>query len=1137
VGEELSDEEHELVDKHFFTTPVRREKLRFALALKKRKAVLNSRRFGKRKLFSFYLPIAASVILAVGVGTVVWRSFGPSDLDKGLAALRNAYRDRRPIEGRIADFNYAPFPELRGNDQGPVDYMSRDRGERIIHDTVNDRPDAAALHALGQAYLARREYDQAIDQFEKALKLDANNAKLQSDMGAALVERGKAERLSDNAGKSVETFARSLEHFNKALELDPSLLDALFNRALLYEYMMLPTQAEADWRSFLKRDSQSQWANEAQEHLKLIEEQNRKTSQTPKEILQEFLRAYESRQDDVAWRLLSGYHNRIGNVIVEQLLDGCLEGNTEGPQPAPGYYPKLLIYVGEMEQARSGDLFFSHLAKYYQSVTAEQRADLVEARQLLKAGHSGWGRARVDESSDLFSRAKRLYDKAGDIYESKVAEYWLVFCYFRQRDRAHTLSVLTQLISACEIRGFKHLLARALYLQSITQFDILNELSKAIDSASRSLELAEQMSDTVGTVNALSSLIEYFRHLGNYEKSLSYIQRSLAWANLTSIDPVQGSRHFGLIATALASASLYAAAADYQKEALRFAVSTGNASVMASNYIFMGIINGKLKNHNQALNDFQHAYEIAQSHSNEASDRGLMAYALLQTGHIYRLMEDFDRSLISYTKALELYEGIDQPTDIYYAHKGKAYCYLAQKNVQLAQEEIRKALSLIEDYRNKITEDSNRESFFDAEQSLYDVAIDLAYSQVRGTEEAFRLSEASRARSLLDLMNSDVQMQVKDGEQSITPESVSLPLSYEEIRDRLPEQTQIVQYAVLENKLIIWVISKDGISATSREINQNELSNKVISYLGAISSPTNTGGEEAARELFDLLIKPAQSWLDGSKQICIVPDKVLNYLPFGALISSTSGKYLLEDYILVVSPSSTMYVVCSEIARQKEGIKAERLLSVGNPTFNRNAYPSLPLLPTAAKEAVDVGFFYNSPKTLIESEAVADAVKREMVKADVIHLALHTVLDDRFPLRSKLLLAEEPTSASDGQPREGAISAYEIYGMRLPQARLVILAACQTGVERYYKGEGMLSLMRPFLAARVPLVVASLWPVDSPTTSQLMLSFHRHRKVQGLSSVEALRNAQLEMLHGAEARLHHPFYWAPFVITGGYAKF
>jgi CHAT domain-containing protein len=100
-----------------------------------------------------------------------------------------------------------------------------------------------------------------------------------------------------------------------------------------------------------------------------------------------------------------------------------------------------------------------------------------------------------------------------------------------------------------------------------------------------------------------------------------------------------------------------------------------------------------------------------------------------------------------------------------------------------------------------------------------------------------------------------------------------------------------------------------------------------------------------------------------------------------------------------------------------------------------------------------------------------------------------------------------------------------------------VLSACQSGAERYYSGEGMISISRSFIAKGVPLVVASLWPVDSNATAELMISFHKGRKASHLSTAEALSLAQREMLGNPENPYRQPYYWASFILIGGYARF
>ncbi len=258
----------------------------------------------------------------------------------------------------------------------------------------------------------------------------------------------------------------------------------------------------------------------------------------------------------------------------------------------------------------------------------------------------------------------------------------------------------------------------------------------------------------------------------------------------------------------------------------------------------------------------------------------------------------------------------------------------------------------------------------------------------------------------------------------------------------------------------------------------------------------------------------------------MAPDKLLNHLPFGALASRANGRYLIVDHALIFSPSSSVFVSGSESASAMDSQGVESLLSVGDPEFDRGAFPQFPNLPAARREAREVAELYDDKTVLVGPAANKESVTREMSRADVINFASHYVVDEDSPMSSRLLLAK-------GGGADGVLSVYDLYRMNLRHTRLVVLAACQTGVERFYRGEGMIGMSRAFIAAGVPTVVASQWPVDSDATRELIVSFHRHRRADGLTTAEALRRAQLDMLEERGRGYDSPYYWAAFVAVGG----
>ena len=219
------------------------------------------------------VPVAITALIVFGV--LISRGvFFQSDVQKGLIALTEAYRQARPIEVRLSNLGHAPFIVFRGNEPEHVTTLQRDRAQALLTDAVNKRANADSQHGLGKFYLYQRNPDKAIEYLEQAKQADGKNAQILADLGAAYLERGKLElegASSDASnvkrGKGVEDLARSLEYINQALELNPNLLEALFNRALVHHYQGLDQKAEADWRSYLEKDPNSEWAKEAQQKL------------------------------------------------------------------------------------------------------------------------------------------------------------------------------------------------------------------------------------------------------------------------------------------------------------------------------------------------------------------------------------------------------------------------------------------------------------------------------------------------------------------------------------------------------------------------------------------------------------------------------------------------------------------------------------------------------------------------------------------------------------------------------------------------------------------------------------------------------------------------------------------------------
>src|SRR5262245_18725678 len=509
----LTPREKMRFEDHFLRTPQRRGKLSFVESLSKYATVVsNESRDADRKpslrlsgwiapIFSPAWRLAVCAVLILGIGIVVWRAFlYTSDIDKGLSALNQAYREQRPLAARITGLGYAPFPDTRGagDKVNKVDYRAREYSELLFRREAAERPTATALHALGKYYLTQKRFGSAIDQFEAALKSDPDNALLHSDLGAALFEKGKSDRPNDQSGAAEVTLGRSRDHLSRALELDDSLLEALFNRALLHQTMNLPEQAKADWESYLKKDATSAWAEEAKENLKSLGGKNKGSSLERRErLFQDFSNAYHAGDDETAWRAYSLSHFRDGNYVTGRLIDEFLELSRNGSKEEAAERIAVLSYAGQLSERRVGDRFTATLARLYERTASNQRAALARARSLMREGLAQYGRAETEQAIKSFTQSRAIFERLGDLGEALQADFWIGHCYDVQEDARRSASTLNGLVRICEENSFLWLQAAALNGMSLAH-SALSEYSMAINCSIRSLELSKKLEDKNG---------------------------------------------------------------------------------------------------------------------------------------------------------------------------------------------------------------------------------------------------------------------------------------------------------------------------------------------------------------------------------------------------------------------------------------------------------------------------------------------------------------------------------------------------------------------------------------------------------------------------------------------------------------
>jgi CHAT domain-containing protein len=190
---------------------------------------------------------------------------------------------------------------------------------------------------------------------------------------------------------------------------------------------------------------------------------------------------------------------------------------------------------------------------------------------------------------------------------------------------------------------------------------------------------------------------------------------------------------------------------------------------------------------------------------------------------------------------------------------------------------------------------------------------------------------------------------------------------------------------------------------------------------------------------------------------------------------------------------------------------------------------SLSRLPWSAREAKTIARL--APDNQLFSAVGFKANRKtatsvELSKYRFLHFATHGIMDLDHPELSGIVLS---MFDEKGQPQDGYLRLHEIYNLNLP-AELVVLSACQTGVGKQIKGEGLIALTRGFMYAGAKSVVASLWKVDDAATADLMAEFYKQIFTHKLKPAAALRAAQLEIAN--RKHRNSPYYWAGFFLQG-----
>lgn len=797
LDKNLTSEELKAFNANFLVTEERRKRVAFIEMMRNfsqktvsEPAIINENNtdvWGNLKLLlnprKFALAFGGIAVILT-IGFIIYSGLGNYSNNSEISVLLNkSFKNERPTEARITGFDFAPKIEgTRGNTDKTQDLNFVSAKSRAVEAVLKNET-AGNLHALGRVYLAEQNFDEAVKQFEKALKKKPNAAELHNDLGAALIEKAKQKEEGQ-----LELFARANEEITKAIELNKNLTEAYFNRGLVIELLNLPNQAREAWENYLKLDSSSQWAEEAREHLRKIET-DKSVSKTKEEILREFLQAKQANDAEKAWQTLSRNRETItGKLIPQQLAFLFIDGKTIGDEAKSKEALDALIYVGELEEEKSGDLFWRDLAEFYKNVSVDKIPKLKQAQDSVRKGYDFCLQSNFKDAFSLFSESQNLFESSSNLPEAKISQHFAAYCLVQTDKINESIGLRKQIEEFTAKKNYKWLELTNLFRMG-GDFYELNRYSLAEEKYKQSLTLAGEIEDDYSLQRILSELAvekSIFKETG---EALNYLQKVLLLSN-KNVSKRQYWRNLTTSIRILSRANFLDTAKVFSAETISLSDELNDPIFMTNARLYLGQINSQTEDFIEADRWLNEAKQKADEIRDEKLRANRAASIILADANLNRKQGNLENSIILYQKALETYNKTQFSLNMYETQKGLLLSYSKLKRDSDLEKQIPLVLELAKINRQQILSEQQRNSFFDNEQDVYDIGIEYEFNKANFTN-AFDYSEESRSRSLLDLQNSVVQVSTDEKQPEIKFSSnLSEPLKLTQIQSEMSENTK-----------------------------------------------------------------------------------------------------------------------------------------------------------------------------------------------------------------------------------------------------------------------------------------------------------------------------------------------------------
>jgi CHAT domain-containing protein/cytochrome c-type biogenesis protein CcmH/NrfG len=1047
-----------------------------------------------------YAAAAAVMLTVMASWFFFWQRAGsPAQL------LASAYGELRTLEPRIPLARYGPMRVERGLSGGSRMNAppSLSEAEAKISRKLQANPDDAEWLALkARADLLDWSYESSIRAATRALEQRPDSPSVLIDLATAHFERAEKEQRALDYGTAVELLGT-------VLAKNPDNLVAVFNRAITYEKLSLYHEALADWEHYLKADPTGNWADEARGKrdavAKLLRErENHSLIQADPAHFMELA----ARDPEIVSERVEVY---LDQAVMKWLPDAFPLASS-GP---PGAQARTALPVlAKLSTSRHGDQWLEDLLSTTPSPAfAKAVASLAGAVNADAEGD--WAHGQEDAAA-----AERWFQSAGSAAGVFRARLERLYALDRAGQGQSCLDGTRSLMPQLAGHRYPWLLAR-LQLRLAACLDSLGKQGDRHLVLEQTRSLVESAGYPDLRIQVLARAAAFETMKGNRRKAWALDVQGLKLFWGASYPPVAAYRFYADMAIAAENSGQWKLAVALNREAAHAISSTRNRTAEALAWFELG----KAATMAGVLPEARQALALAdRSFSQLPDDRALDFYrAECDIGFATIAMRDgrTEQALARLKQArmrLAHIQNYFMISDYFRALSEARQRAGREDGAELA---TRSQVAVAELALGSLRGERERQVWNREMAEGYYRMIETRWDLHNDPEGALEIWEWYRGASLRARAADAGPLEFL----SIEARPVLPPLhAVKELAGTLATQT-VLSYAVLPRGVAIWIADDRGISGTLVRVSRDELRLLISRFYAYCSDPASDSVElrRLARRLYDLLILPVESRLATDRLLLVELDSSLSSMPIQALMDS-HGEYLGSKFAIADFPG----IAYLRHLRPVIGITGgDRALVIGSPTMSGAWSSSLPPLPDAAAEAEGIASKFHNGLLLTGKLVTAAAVKRELPGVVVFHYAGHSTSNaERVGLSMADASGGETSDLSDNPP---VLEAASFDNSRIPRCSLAVFSACETeGVERDGTGDPE-SLVRVFLNAGVPQVVASRWNVDSNATALFMNAFY-DRLLHGQPAAVAIRAIASDIRKQPAGA--HPYYWAAFSLYG-----